>query len=102
MMRVEVAYALPHDQKIVKLKVELGCTAYEALVRSKLVDHFPEINPETAPMGIFGKALRDPKKEVLSEGQRVEVYRPLLIDPKAARANRAAKAKADKDSTKDS
>jgi len=97
MIQVEVAYALPHDQKIVKLKVEQGCTVYEAVVRSKLVDHFPEIDPDTAAMGIFGKAVRDPKQEVLREGQRVEVYRPLLIDPKAARANRAAKVKAEKE-----
>ena len=96
MMQVEVAYALPHDQKIVKLKVEIGCTVYEAVVRSKLVDHFPEIDPDTAPMGIFGKAVRDPKQEVLGPGQRVEIYRPLLIDPKAARANRAAKVQSDK------
>ncbi|HEY5718593.1 MAG TPA: RnfH family protein [Motiliproteus sp.] len=96
MMQVEVAYALPHDQKVVKLKVDIGCTVYEAVVRSKLVDHFPEIDPETTPMGIFGKAVRNPKTEVLSEGQRVEIYRPLLIDPKTARANRAAKAKAER------
>ncbi|WP_210395900.1 RnfH family protein [Motiliproteus sediminis] len=96
MIQVEVAYALPHDQKIVKLKVEEGCTVYEAAVRSKLKDHFPEIDLNSAPMGIFGKAVRNPKGELIREGQRVEIYRPLLIDPKAARANRAAKVKAEK------
>ncbi len=94
MMNVEVAYALPDEQKIVALKVELGCTVYEAVVRSKIVEYFPQIDPDSAPMGIFGKAVRDPRKEILSEGQRVEIYRPLIIDPKAARANRAAKLKA--------
>lgn len=93
MIKVEVAYALPHEQKITALKVEEGTTAYEAVVRSKIVDIFPQIDPDKDPMGIFGKAVRDPKSEVLREGQRVEIYRPLLIDPKQARARRAAKVK---------
>ena len=94
MINVEVAFALPDEQKIVALKVEEGCTAYEAVVRSKIVEYFPQIDPESDPMGSFGKAIRDPRSEVLKEGQRVEIYRPLIIDPKTARANRAAKMKA--------
>ncbi|MEH6825962.1 MAG: RnfH family protein [Motiliproteus sp.] len=94
MMNVEVAYALPDEQKICALKVELGCTVYEAVVRSKIVEYFPQIDPDKDPMGIFGKAVRDPRTEVLRDGQRVEIYRPLTIDPKVARANRAAKLKA--------
>jgi putative ubiquitin-RnfH superfamily antitoxin RatB of RatAB toxin-antitoxin module len=94
MINVEVAYALPDEQKIFSVKVEQGCTVYEAVIRSKIVEYFPQIDPDKDPMGIFGKAVRDPRSEVLQEGQRVEIYRPLLIDPKAARANRAAKLKA--------
>ena len=94
MINVEVAYALPDEQKIVSLRVEEGCSAYEAVIRSKIAEYFPEIDPDTMPMGIFGKAIRDPHNEVLKEGQRVEIYRPLIIDPKTARANRAAKLKA--------
>lgn len=101
MINVEVAYALPDVQKIIPLKVEEGCTAYEAVIRSRIVDIFPEIDPESAPMGIFAKAIRDPKTEVLKEGQRVEIYRPLVIDPKQARANRAAKLKAEKEQQPD-
>lgn len=93
MITVEVAYALPDEQKIITVKVEEGTTAYEAVVRSKIVEIFPQIDVERDKMGIFGKGIRDPKSEVLHEGQRVEIYRPLLIDPKAARANRAAKLK---------
>ncbi|MEH6470986.1 MAG: RnfH family protein [Halopseudomonas sp.] len=96
MINVEVAYALPDEQKIVALKVEPGCTVHEAVIRSKIVEYYPQIDPENDPMGIFGKAVRDPHSEVLKEGQRVEIYRPLIIDPKAARANRAAKVKAEK------
>lgn len=97
MIRVEVAYALPHEQKIIALQVEEDCSAYDAVIRSGIVEAYPEIDPETIPMGIFGKSIRDPKGTVLKEGQRVELYRPLIADPKEARAKRAAKMKAQKE-----
>jgi len=96
-IRVEVAYALPHEQKIIALQVEEDCSAYDAVIRSGIVEAYPEIDPETIPMGIFGKSIRDPKGTVLKEGQRVELYRPLIADPKEARAKRAAKMKAQKE-----
>lgn len=95
-MKVEVAYALPHEQKIIALQVEEGCTMQEAVVRSGIAELFPEIEPETTPMGIFGKAVKDPASAVLKEGERVEIYRPLIADPKEVRARRAAKMKAEK------
>lgn len=94
MINVEVAYALPDEQKIFAVRLEAGSTVYEAVIRSKIVEYFPQIDPDHDPMGIFGKAVRDPRSTVLQEGQRVEIYRPLTIDPKTARANRAAKLKA--------
>ncbi|MFT6916288.1 MAG: putative ubiquitin-RnfH superfamily antitoxin RatB of RatAB toxin-antitoxin module [Motiliproteus sp.] len=94
MMNVEVAYALPNEQKILTVRVEVGSTVYEAVIRSGIVEKFPQIDPDKDAMGIFGKAVRDPRSAVLQEGQRVEIYRPLTIDPKVARANRAAKLKA--------
>ncbi len=96
-MNVEVAYALPKEQKIVTLKVSDECTAYEAVIKSGIVELFPEINPESDPMGIFAKAIKDPKTTVLREGDRIEIYRPLIADPKEARAKRAAKMKAKKE-----
>ncbi|MFB9886529.1 RnfH family protein [Balneatrix alpica] len=96
LISVEVAYALPHDQMIIPLQVEEGCTLYQAVQQSGITDYYPEIDPDNAPMGIFGKAVRNPKQQALREGERVEIYRPLLIDPKQARANRAAKAKAER------
>ena len=95
-MKVEVAYALPHEQKIIALQVEDDCTARQAVVRSGIVELFPEIDPEAAPMGIFGKSIKDPGSTVLREGDRVEIYRPLIADPKEVRARRAAKMKAQK------
>lgn len=100
MITVEVAYALPHEQKIIALQVEEGTTAWEAVVKSGITGIFPQIDVDNAPMGIFGKALRDPKKEVLKAGDRVEIYRPLIADPKEARAKRAAKMKAQKEQAK--
>lgn len=99
MISVEVAYALPHEQKILALQVHEECTAYEAVVRSGIVELFPGIDPEAAPMGIFGKAVKDPKTAVLQDGDRVEIYRPLIADPKEARARRAAKMKTEKGSS---
>ncbi|MDN3554705.1 RnfH family protein [Halomonas maura] len=94
LLRVEVAFALPHRQRIVELTVPEGTTARQAVVLARLEEHFPEVAPASfreADLGIFGKALRDPERQPLREGDRVEVYRPLKIDPKAARAARAAR-----------
>ncbi|WP_286236671.1 RnfH family protein [Neptuniibacter halophilus] len=96
-MIVEVAYALPTEQKIISLNVAEECTAYEAVIKSGIAEMFPQIDPENDPMGIFAKAIKDPKTTVLKEGQRVEIYRPLIADPKEARAKRAAKMKAKKE-----
>lgn len=93
---VEVAYALAQKQKIVELKVDEGTTVRQAAEMSGLDKEFPDLNIAESKMGIFGKAVRNPDAEVLREGDRVEIYRPLLIDPKAARANRAAKTSKDK------
>ncbi|WP_396588691.1 RnfH family protein [Bermanella sp. R86510] len=97
-IQVEVAYATPEKQRILALEVEEGTTVFDAASRSGITQEFPEIVLEEAKMGIFGKAVKSPKDEVLRAGDRVEIYRPLIIDPKQARANRAAKTaqKADK------
>lgn len=100
MIKVEVAYATPQKQKILALDVPQGTTVYQAAEMSGIVDEFPEINLEEAKMGLFGKAVRAPKDEVLREMDRVEIYRPLIIDPKVARANRAAKAAQAKEAEK--
>lgn len=95
MIEVEVAYALPKEQRIIPLRVEEGCTLYQAALRSGIAEEFPEIDLERAPMGIFGKAARDPHSQTLRAGDRVEIYRPLKLDPKAARAQRAARTEKD-------
>lgn len=95
---VEVAYALPHRQQLIELQVPQGTTAFEAVQQSGIVGQFPEIDLETAKMGIFGQALgtkglKLPKEHVLEMKDRVEIYRPLIIDPKEVRKLRAEKAR---------
>lgn len=92
MIEVEVAYALPDKQKIYGLSVEKGTTALEAAKRSAVSRDFEGVDLDTAKMGIFGQSIKVPAKHVLQAGDRVEVYRPLIADPKAARRKRAEKA----------
>lgn len=97
LLYVEVAFALPHKQRLVGLRVDKGTTASEALALADLPSLFPELPVETfskASLGIFGKALKEPERQILRDGDRVEVYRPLKIDPKVARAERAARSRA--------
>ena len=88
---VEVAYATPAKQKIIALEVAPGCTAFEAAQRSGIAAEFGGVDIESAKMGIFGKSVK-PHEYVLKPGDRVEIYRPLVADPKAARKARAEKA----------
>lgn len=98
LITVEVAYALPDRQTILELLVEPGTTAFQAAERSGIVRSYPEINLDTAKMGIFGQALgtkglKPPREHVMRAGDRVEIYRPLQADPKEVRRRRAEKAK---------
>lgn len=87
-MRVEVAYARPETQTLLCVDLPPGATAGEAVTRSGILSRHPEIEWPGAPIGIFGRKV-DPGR-LLREGDRVEVYRPLVADPKEARRRRAA------------
>jgi hypothetical protein len=89
---VEVAYALPDKQQIVMLEVSPGTTARAAVLQSGIEQSFPEIDVHAARLGIFGKAVKDDQK--LRAGDRVEIYRELIADPKEVRKRRAAEARA--------
>lgn len=93
-INVEVAYALPSEQTLIQLAVDPGTTMYDAVQNSGLLNKYPELDLDSTPMGIFGKAERKPKERVLEEGERVEIYRPLIADPKEVRKKRAAEVKA--------
>lgn len=85
---VEVAYATPQQQTVVPLRVPVGTTLGQAIVLSGIGQQHPEIDVETQPVGVFGEPAT--RARVLREGERVEIYRPLLADPKQARRRRAA------------
>ena len=90
-VKVEVAYATPEEQRIIAVDVLVGTSMYDAVIQSGITNIFPQINIDADKMGIFGKAIKNPKDHEMREGDRVEIYRPLIIDPKQARLNRAAK-----------
>ncbi len=90
-IHIEVAYARPDKQQILALDVTPGTSVYEGARKSGIDQIFPEIDFDKVDMGIFGKVVKKPREEMLREGDRIEIYRPLIIDPKQARLNRAAK-----------
>lgn len=87
MIEVEVAYAKPEEQLILSITVDDTCTAQRAIETSGILQRFPEINLAQNKIGIFGKIVG--LNTLLRERDRVEIYRPLLIDPKQARRVRA-------------
>ena len=91
MINVEVAYALPDVQMLVPLSVEEGATVETAIRQSGLLAKFPEINLVTAKVGIWNKASE--LTATLREKDRVEIYRPLIADPKEVRRKRAEEGK---------
>jgi hypothetical protein len=94
-IKVEVAYATSELQKILTVEVAPGSVAYDVVMQSGIEKIFPEIDIATAKMGMFGKAIKA-KDQLVEEGDRIEIYRPLKADPKASRQARAEKAKAAK------
>jgi putative ubiquitin-RnfH superfamily antitoxin RatB of RatAB toxin-antitoxin module len=90
-MTVEVAYALPEEQLILSLQAEPGITVQQAIQRSGILEHFPDIDLAKDKVGVFGKLAKP--GDVLNPGDRVEIYRPLIADPKEARKKRAAEGK---------
>lgn len=90
-IRVEVAYAKQDKQALIELDVAPGSTVQEAINRSGILERFPEIDLNENKVGIFGKLARLDTQ--LNKGDRVEIYRPLIADPKEQRKKRAAEGK---------
>lgn len=90
-VKVEVAYARPEQQLLLEVTVAAGSTLEEAVRASGVLDRFPEIDLGKNQVGVFGKLT--PLGARLKAGDRVEVYRPLLADPKEVRKLRAAQGK---------
>ena len=90
-LKVEVAYALHDRQVLLELEVEDGTTVKQAIVRSGIRDRFPEIRITRGYVGIFGRQVEP--DAALCNGDRVEIYRPLIVDPKEARLRRVKRAR---------
>ena len=91
MLEIEVVYALPHRQFLCRLRVSPGSTVRDAIMQSGLLSKFPEIDLESVKVGVFSRpvGLGDP----LNSGDRVEIYRPLILSPTDARRLRAERQK---------
>jgi uncharacterized protein len=99
MIEVEVAFATPEKQLIKSLNIEKGTTAEQAIRLSEIGSEFEQFDVLAMPIGIFSKSVE--KDYILREFDRVEIYRPLIADPKEVRKRRAAEAKAKKDAEKE-
>lgn len=90
-IRVEVTYALPDRQDVVPLTLPAGTTLQQAVEASGLCARYPDIDPAKGKFGIYSKLARP--DAVLRDRDRVEIYRPLIADPKEVRKQRAAEGK---------
>lgn len=81
-MKISVSYAHPEKPAWVRLDVEEGCTLRAAIERSGILGRYEDIDLTRNKVGVFGKI--KPLDTVLAEGDRVEIYQPIVIDPKTA------------------
>ena len=96
---VEVVFAKPGEQVLEQLHVPADATVESVIRSSGILERFPEIDLAANKVGIFGKATK--LSATLHDGDRIEIYRPLIADPKEARKKRAAEGKAMKKGARD-
>jgi uncharacterized protein len=89
MLSIEVCYALPNEQALIPIELPEGSTLQQALDASGILKRFPQIDLAQQKVGVYGKL--KPLDTVLADHDRVEIYRPLIVDPKAARQRRVEK-----------
>jgi len=88
-IHIEVVLAMPERQELIALEVNSGLTLAEAIAQSGVIEKFEDFELDTTKVGIFG--LKASPDQLLREGDRVEIYRPLIADPKESRRQRALK-----------
>ncbi len=91
-INIEVIYALPQRQELIRLKLPAGSTLQQAVESSGLLEKYPAIDLAKGKFGIYGKLSKI--DTLLRERDRVEIYRPLIADPKEVRKQRVAEGKA--------
>jgi putative ubiquitin-RnfH superfamily antitoxin RatB of RatAB toxin-antitoxin module len=89
LLRVRVVYALPHRQIVVDVTLEQGATVGEAVAKSQLQQRYPQTASEPLTCAVFGRIVA--LSDSLRDGDRVEILRPLLVDPKEQRRQLAAR-----------
>ncbi|MCB2427328.1 RnfH family protein [Methylophaga pinxianii] len=87
LITVEVAYALPDEQVILSLEVPENTPVEQAIKRSGILERYPQINMDSDKVGIFGKICK--LDATLNHKDRIEIYRPLIADPKESRRQKA-------------
>ncbi|QVX17084.1 RnfH family protein [Pseudomonas congelans] len=92
-IQIEVVYASVQRLVLKTVDVPLGSSVRQALALSAMDKEFPELDLSHCAVGIFGKVVADPAARVLEAGERIEIYRPLVVDPMETRRLRAAKAR---------
>lgn len=90
-IQVEVVYGRADEQALLTVGVIDGAVVKDVIVASKVMEHFPEIDLEKVKVGLFGKLTK--MDQVVRAGDRIEIYRPLIADPKEVRKRRAAEGK---------
>ena len=90
-MRIEVVYALPDSATCLSVEVAEGAQVEEAIIASGILEKCPQIDRESLTVGVWNRTCK--LTQILKEGDRIEIYRPLIADPKDARRKRAEKAK---------
>ncbi|OGA72940.1 MAG: RnfH family protein [Betaproteobacteria bacterium RIFCSPLOWO2_12_FULL_65_14] len=88
-MEIEVVYALPEQEDAVRVRLAPGATAADAVRASGILARHPEVDLGRNKLGVYGKVVAPQAR--LADGDRVEIYRPLVMDPKEARRRRALK-----------
>lgn len=91
LINIEVAYALPTKQVLIDVAIAEGATVEQAIEVSNILSQFPDIDLKKTKVGIWSRVVR--LSETLKDGDRIEIYRPLIADPKEIRKRRAEKAK---------
>ncbi|NVK22425.1 MAG: RnfH family protein [Kangiellaceae bacterium] len=91
---VEVCYALPDKQTLLTVQANKEATVEEVILQSAIIELYPEIDLSRNRVGIFSKLAK--LTDTLHAGDRIEIYRPLVIDPKEVRKQRALQAKDNK------
>lgn len=90
-IKVEVAYASRNRQVVIALELDAGLSVLDAIARAGVLATFPEIDLSLNKIGIFGKIVT--LDTILHDADRVEIYRPLVCDPKELRRRRAEQQK---------